>query len=91
MTVTVFDRHIRLQKEHPARGGGHMVPPSAGVAPEQVTTLAQGHNGLRFVPSLSLVEIKTRRGEKKKKRWKWGGWAVVLSGFGHGVSYSISQ
>lgn len=55
MTVTLFDRHIRLQKEHPARGWGHMVLPSAGVALDQVTALVQGHDCLRFVPSVSLV------------------------------------
>lgn len=53
MTVTLSDRHIRLQKEHPARGWGHMVLPSAGVALDQVTTLVQGHDCLRFVPSAS--------------------------------------
>lgn len=52
--LIVFDRHIRLQKEHPARGWGHMVQPSAGVALDQVPTLAQGHDCLRFVPSVPL-------------------------------------
>lgn len=55
MTITVFDRHIRLQKEHPAWGWGHMVLPSAGIALDQVTTLTQGHDCLRFVPFVSLV------------------------------------
>lgn len=52
--LIVFDRHIRLQKEHPARGWGHMVQPSAGVALDQVPTLAQGHDCLRFGPSVPL-------------------------------------
>ncbi|GAA6099649.1 forkhead box protein P2-like isoform X1 [Tachysurus ichikawai] len=45
--VTSRDRRIRLQKEHCARGWGHMVLPSAGIAREQVATLRQGHDGLR--------------------------------------------
>lgn len=55
MTITVFDRHIRLQKEHPAPGWGHMVLPSAGIALDQVTTLAQGHDCLGFGPSVSPI------------------------------------
>lgn len=63
----LFDRHIRLQKEHQARGWGHMVLPSAGVALEQVTTLWQGHDCLRFVPSVSLArQHKNSQGEKKQ-------------------------
>lgn len=52
--VTSRDRRIRLQKEHRARGWGHMVLPSAGIAREQVATLRQGHDCLRFVPPVSL-------------------------------------
>lgn len=52
--VTTRDRRIRLQKEHRARGWGHMVLPSAGIAREQVATLRQGHDCLRFAPPASL-------------------------------------
>lgn len=52
--VTSHDRRIRLQKERHARGWGHMVLPSAGIAQEQVATLWQGHGRLRFVPPASL-------------------------------------
>lgn len=55
MTITDFDRHIRLLKEHPARGWGHMALPSAGVAQDLVIALTQGHNCLRFVHSVSLI------------------------------------
>ena len=55
MTLTFFDRHIRLQKEQRAWGWGHMVLPSAGVALEHVIPLCQGHDCLRFVPSVSLA------------------------------------
>lgn len=54
--------------------------PSAGVAPDQVTTLTQGHDCLRFVPSVSTHLNNNRRG--RKKIWKWGrgrgeSWVVV--------------
>lgn len=52
--VTSPDRRISLQKEHRARGWGHMVLPSAGIAREQVATLRQGHDCLMFVSCASF-------------------------------------
>jgi hypothetical protein len=44
-----------------------MVLPSAGVALEQVTTLWQGHDCLRFVPSVSLArQNKNSQGQNNK-------------------------
>lgn len=75
VTVTNFDRHIRLQKEHPARGWGHMVLPSAGVALDQVTTLAWGS---RLSQVYSFCPTLLNKNRRKNKRGGLGGVEWVL-------------
>lgn len=75
VTVTNFDRHIRLQKEHPARGWGHMVLPSAGVALDQVTTLARGS---RLSQVYSFCPTLLNKNRRKNERGGLGGVEWVL-------------
>lgn len=56
MILTSFDKHIRLQKEHPSWGSGHMALPSASIAPEQVTVFTKGSYSDSQVPSSGLGE-----------------------------------
>lgn len=56
MILTSFDKHIRLWKEHPSWGLGHMVLPSASIAPEQVAVCTKGSRSDSQVHSFGLRE-----------------------------------
>lgn len=56
MILTSFDKHIRLWKEHPSWGLGHMVLPSASIAPEQVALCTKGSRSDSQVHSFGLRE-----------------------------------